>query len=81
MITSIGFDPAIPGSDRTVVHGGTFHCELKPGENWAPHPAGGIIIVHPERPAVWVREVDGKVASDTLSLQPAVNWPTGSQLG
>lgn len=40
--------------------------EVQDGEAWRWHPAGGVIVVHPEREPVWIRVIDGKVASTVL---------------
>lgn len=43
--------------------------ELKPGETWTVHPAGGVIVAHPERPPVWCYRSGGVVVEE--AIEPA----------
>jgi hypothetical protein len=70
-VARIGIDPGSPEGDRgvsTVLQGALLLHTLQPGEDWRAHPAGGIIVVHPERDPLWVREVDGEVVKEVLTL-------------
>lgn len=65
---ALGIDPAISGSDKTVLcAGGKFLYELQPGDTFAVQPDGkGIIIANPERPPLWVRLDDDGTVVKTL---------------
>lgn len=57
---SLPIGPWQPAEDLKVLH------ELQPGESWFPSPHGGVVIVHPERPAARVYIVDGKRVREPL---------------
>lgn len=50
-------------------NGTRFLYALQPGERWRVHPTGhGIIVVHPEKQPMWVREDCGQIISSRISL-------------
>lgn len=50
-----------------------FVRNLEQGENLHPHPAGGVIIAHPERPPVWCRVVDGLLVESVIEPDPVAH--------
>lgn len=52
--------------------GTKFLRELAKDEHWIIHPSGnGIVVVHPDRPMVWVRiDDDGNVVEDVVRFVP-----------
>jgi hypothetical protein len=47
--------------------------ELRAGDTWTTHPAGGIVVCAPDRPPIWCREEDGKLVQEVLGPAPSVD--------
>lgn len=61
------------GKDHSVVMerhsvGISFFRELTDGEDWTPHPSGGIIVTHPDRAPIWCRT--GKDGYEESVIEP-----------
>lgn len=68
-VARFGLDPGAPEGDRQVVsvsQGATLLHVLQDGEDWRTHPAGGVIVAHPERPPKWVRVEHGIVVETPI---------------
>lgn len=79
-VARFGIDPGGPEGEQhvcSVVQGAKVLHTLQEGEDWNLHPKGGIIVVHPQREPVWVREVDGEIVRETLRPGPPVLWVGG----
>lgn len=65
------------GEKVTVHRTPNFHWiyELQPGDTWAPHPAGGVIVANPERKPLWCHVTDGYLVQEWLE---PVRIPWGS---
>lgn len=51
--------------------GTKFVYRLQSGEDWALHPVVGIVVVHPERPPIWVREEADRIVC--TPIEPTVS--------